>query len=168
MLCAQTQRSLESALREIAHARRVMSEPHAPMHRWPIEVIESSTARLRDLIKVDGAKVLMWGVEVNDANLPDASTYPLLRSYLVDIRDQAAKEETLRLTRVAQAEKERLYRESPEYKQEQKRLQAEANQIALRKEEERLDALRVEMARSIERISELQAVLLIDQMHVQS
>ena len=93
MLCEETQRKCETALAHIADARRVMSEPYAPMHRWPIDTIDRNTAILRDIIRVDGSKVIMWGFEVNDENLPDAQKYPMLRAYIQEMSDQALRVE---------------------------------------------------------------------------
>jgi hypothetical protein len=161
MLCEEQQRKCETALAHIADARRVMSEPYAPMHRWPIDMIDRNTAILRDIIRVDGLKVIMWGIEVNDENLPDAQKYPMLRAYIQEMSDQALRVENRKRIEAARAEEERVYRESPEYKLKQKQLKLENDQALLREEKEKMNRYRLLMQQSIEKIGQLETEILL-------
>lgn len=82
----------ESALEEITHARKVMSDLYAPMHEWPITAIQS------------GERVLESYVLVNE-DLADPKNYPLLHGYMTKLK---AQHEAM--------EGDRIYKESKDYK----------------------------------------------------
>jgi len=121
---------------DILTAEKVLSDPHAPPYRWPIDMKENATRFLN-----------AQGLEQYE--LPDENAFPHLHNYMVMARDRNERN-LCRLRREVDEEEARLrYEQSDEYQLDKARQKNEYIQQLLKAQQEKY----VAMFKEVQRVS---------------
>jgi hypothetical protein len=134
-------RKCEDALEEIEHAQKAMSDPYAPMNKWPIDCIDRNTAFLRKAFLTIG--------KIEEE--PEEKQFPLLYKHLHQLKFQAQLDA-----------KEQAWLASPEYQQQLKIEALNRDKQALDVELRNIDHYKKLIAQSEEEVVRLRAKIVSD------
>jgi len=132
----------EEKCKDIEHAESVLSDPYAPMHKWPIDLRDNAFKFLDEQ-------------DLDRFELPDADVYPKLRRYMLHARAQAEKKMTMLRKEAAEQEARREYEQSREFKLEKARQAHEDAKKRFKWQSEQLSLLERSLAQAWVRCDQL-------------